>query len=180
MGVKCELIPLPPDRVADAIHAICLTELAGQIRYRRVKDREVALLCQRLDRDACPGVVFLDHRQTGGGEGRDSRRVVEVVPVGTADIAAVVAGETVEPAGIVLAELGDPAILVDVGVEVKVTRRETACPLDPGLPLAVGEVAVEVEMDAFRAEFGDRLRVQPDRSAGDNGVNLAIAGRDPL
>jgi hypothetical protein len=91
-----------------------------------------------------------------------------------------VAGEAVEPAGIVLAELGNPAILVDVGMEVKVARRQTARAVDPGLPLTVGEVAVEVKMDAFRAELGDRLRVQPNRPPGDNSVDLAVMRRDLL
>jgi hypothetical protein len=65
-------------------------------------------------------------------------------------------------------------------MEVKVTRRETARPFDPGLPLAVSEVAVEVEMDPFRTQLGDRLRVQPNWSSGNNGVDLAISLRDFL
>jgi hypothetical protein len=59
-------------------------------------------------------------------------------------------------------------------VEVQVVRGETTGALDPAGPLALGEVAVEVEVDALGGKLGDRFRVEADRTAGDDGVDFAV------
>ena len=61
----------------------------------------------------------------------------------------------------------------------QVAWREGPRPLDPFAPLAVREVAVEVQVDAIPGELAHGLRMKPDRAPGDDRVDLAVASRQP-
>ncbi len=129
---------------------------------------------ERLCRHRRAGVLALQQRQTGRDERPDPRRVVHIVEGSAPDVALVSALEEVQPARVVLRELGDPAALVDVRVQVQVPGGDAADLVDPRSPLALCEVAVEVHVDSLLGQFAHNRRVQPDRPAGHDSVERAV------
>src|ERR1700712_4984225 len=102
MAVERELRSDAAHVGADLIHASLVSEGCGEIAEVREiieehADAEVA--GKVLGCDDGTGVVPLDDRESGSGKGRYSRRVVQVVPRGAAQVTLVVARERVQPAG---------------------------------------------------------------------------------
>jgi hypothetical protein len=61
----------------------------------------------------------------------------------------ILAFEKVEPSGIILREFRDPLLLVNILMKVQVMGGKALRSLNPFDPLALSEIAVEVEVNAL-------------------------------
>jgi len=59
------------------------------------------------------------------------------------------------------------------------TFRERLGAVDPRAPLALGEVAVEVQVNPLRGEACDILGMKADAAARNDGVELPVDARKP-
>lgn len=177
MQVEAEPVAHLPHALAQRGHGFTVVQLARQALDAVEEHPDAEAPRQRLRRHDGVAVVELDHRQPGRGQGRRTRRDVQVVPVGAPDIAAVPAAEHVQPAGVVLRELAHPPVLVDVLVQVQVLRRQRLRLGNPFAPLALRKVSIEMQVDAVARQLGDRGRMQPDRPPRHHGVHLPARAR---
>src|SRR3954469_9835472 len=89
VGGGGEVEALAPDRRTDPREEAAVAQLLAEVGDVGEEQADPAVAGQGLRRDDVAGVVALDQRYPGRDERREPGRVVEVVPVGAAQVAAV-------------------------------------------------------------------------------------------